>query len=404
MGAPQPTDQFTRFMASMFTYPVGITTLWQSLFGRKETMSETIYSPDANTVEIEIQRLTQKVGALVRRGTDSRNLGGKQKNLTAENWSVFAREYPLGEDMSDIQASKLTERIPGELSFSSKTRFDRARYYAVKFYLEHTRKFLRLFEILAGSAILTGQHPAIIGTTNSDLIYDFLRNPAHFITVANPWNTVSADIYGDIDAGWDLIRNNAGVSADYMVVADDVMDSILKDATVLAFGDSRRINLIEIGDNVKVPSQFSHMIAAGAVCCGKIRTTKFHEFYLFTYTGRYQDDDLDFQKFMPDGMALMGFSGARCDRYFGPPEMLPQTSDRARWFQEMFGFNMMAPPQPLNIKNSSAILTPGMFYTDAYSSKDYKKVTIRTQVAPIFATTMTDAFVTFSGLIEADES
>jgi len=65
---------------------------------------------------------------------------------------------------------------------------------------------------------------------------------------------------------------------------------------------------------------------------------------------------------------------------------------------------MMAPPMPPNIKNQSAIISPAMFYSDAYKAQDDKKITIRTQAAPIYATTQTDAFVTFSGLIEGDAS
>jgi len=45
-----------------------------------------------------------------------------------------------------------------------------------------------------------------------------------------------------------------------------------------------------------------------------------------------------------------------------------------------------------------------MFYCDAYPSGDKKKVTIRTQSAPIFATTQTDAFLTFTSVIDDGRS
>ena len=37
-----------------------------------------------------------------------------------------------------------------------------------------------------------------------------------------------------------------------------------------------------------------------------------------------------------------------------------------------------------------------MFHSDAYMAANGKAVTVRTQAAPIFATTMTDAFVTIT--------
>jgi len=55
----------------------------------------------------------------------------------------------------------------------------------------------------------------------------------------------------------------------------------------------------------------------------------------------------------------------------------------------MFGFNPSAPPMPA--RASSGVVRPEMFYCDAYYSPDWKRVTIRTQSAPIFATTHTDS-------------
>jgi hypothetical protein len=45
------------------------------------------------------------------------------------------------------------------------------------------------------------------------------------------------------------------------------------------------------------------------------------------------------------------------------------------------------------------IVNPAMFYNDAYQAEDGKKIAVRTQTAPIFATTQTDAFVTLTDLI-----
>ena len=61
----------------------------------------------------------------------------------------------------------------------------------------------------------------------------------------------------------------------------------------------------------------------------------------------------------------------------------------------MFGFNMDAPPMPANIKGSGTLM-PNMFHSDAYMAANGKALTVRTQAAPIFATTMTDAFVTIT--------
>jgi hypothetical protein len=48
---------------------------------------------------------------------------------------------------------------------------------------------------------------------------------------------------------------------------------------------------------------------------------------------------------------------------------------------------------PPKIKDAGGVFAPEAFYHDAYVSGDWKKLTVRTQHAPIFATTQTDAIV-----------
>ena len=59
--------------------------------------------------------------------------------------------------------------------------------------------------------------------------------------------------------------------------------------------------------------------------------------------------------------------------------------------REFFGIDPSIPPMPTNIKGNA--VQNAMFMVDAYGVDDGKRATIRTQAAPIFATTMTDAFV-----------
>ena len=95
---------------------------------------------------------------------------------------------------------------------------------------------------------------------------------------------------------------------------------------------------------------------------------------------------------------LLTSSGARFDRYFGPSEVLPQSSQQEAWMEEMFGFGSIGQLPP-NVTNVDAIVSPAMFYFDAYPSNNNKQVTARMQAAPIFATTQTDAVVVLEDLI-----
>ena len=86
------------------------------------------------------------------------------------------------------------------------------------------------------------------------------------------------------------------------------------------------------------------------------------------------------------------------DRYFGPSDTLPMTADERAWHNELFGFNMEAPPMPMKVMEQG-IIDPRMFFFDAYRSNNRKTITLRTQAAPIYPTTQTDAIVTLKGLI-----
>ena len=154
--------------------------------------------------------------------------------------------------------------------------------------------------------------------------------------------------------------------------------------------------MVRAGDAMfSLPSGFQALVDAGLDPIARITTPRGRTFYLFTYDGIVTDDDGVAQNLMPLNTFLFAYYGARCDRYFGPGEVLPVDSQTSAWYQEMFGMNMGMPMIPARIKNPAGIVTPQMFHCDAYKANDNKKVTIRTQAAPIFATTQTDAFFTY---------
>ena len=61
--------------------------------------------------------------------------------------------------------------------------------------------------------------------------------------------------------------------------------------------------------------------------------------------------------------------------------------------------DIIVPEFDKTLKKDIIMKTERPAYYDAYVSGDWKKVSIRSQSAPIFATTQTDAFVTITDLI-----
>lgn len=399
MSTPATQDLFTRFMADVFDdrENMPVSTALQAFFGNPAAGGRTIFSPDANVVDIDIVRGNERIAALIPRGTVSRPLGSLQKNLQDGKFSAFSRKYPLAEEEGDINGDMILNRIPGEQPFETGTRVGRMRYHALQIHLESVRRIVRMNEVLASQSLLTGKQDAIIGTTNTDLQYDFRRNSTHTVPVGTAWSNVAADALGDIDGICKKIRANGKTTPNIMVFGDTAFSNFIKNTTVKEQADNRRFELIEVTTGNPVPPEFERYVAGGLIPRGRLRTPEGFTLWMFTYIDGFEDSAGTFTKFVADDKVLIGSTRARCDRYFGPPERLPIGRSDRELYMEYFGFNLDSPPMPM-IQSAGGVIDPNMFYSDAYKSGDRKKITVRTQAAPIFATTHTDAF----GVLDVD--
>lgn len=401
-NTPNPTDVYSRLMASSFDERdvIGVPTGFQCLFGNPMNGSKTVYSPNSALVEIDILRGNEKIAALVQRGTDStRNLNSK--DASGERFTTQSRVYPLGEEEDTITADQLNFRVHGENPYDSSEKVNRLRKLALDNHKEHIRRFVRMNEVLAAQSILTGKMDAIIGTSNAALKYDFRRNPTHTFTPAVTWDNAAASIMSDIDAGCELVRADAKINPDYAIMGGLAIDAMLKDEAFKSVADNRRFELIQVTKDNPVPEKLMRMVESGFIARGRLRTAKGFELWLFSYVDGYTNASGDFTRYMPDDQVLIGSSYARCDRYFGPDEHMPNSQNRNDIMTSMFGIQNPETLSMPQIKGMADTVNPMMFSYDVYPHHNNKGIVTRTQTAPIFATTMTDAFVTITGLITA---
>jgi hypothetical protein len=402
MLTPNTVDQYSRFMDELFDErEIGVVdTVWQQFFGNPAAGgSKTVYTEALDT-DIDIIRMSgEKTAKMIHRGTDSHFLN-MQKNVSDLNYSSFSRIFPLCEEISDMTASQINKRLPGENPYANTAKQERLRILAQKHHAEHIRRYVRLFEVLAGLSVLGGAHPAILESTNLDNWYDFRRNAGLFVTPTVKWDAAGADIMGDWDAAFDTLRQVGHCIPDMAIAGANVMPVILNDATIQAFADNRGFQMVRAGDqNWTLPAKYQRFVDAGATPIAWFMTPRGHRFYLFAYDGIVTDDSNVVQNLMPVNSFFFAYSGARCDRYFGPGETLPADPITAQLYQYYFGMNMNAPMIPAGVKNPSGIVTPQMFHCDAVFDTSRKKVSIRTQAAPIFATTQTDSFFLYYGCL-----
>lgn len=393
------TDEYTRFMVELFDQvkKLRIPTGGQSFFGDPSNGGITSFDEDAATVEIDILKANgERLAAMVHRGQSSHDVN--KNNIIGENYTNIIREYPLIEETASINSAKLLLRQPGENPFSGRTRRQRNQDKALRYNFDMIQKIGRLYEYLCWQSLLNGEHPAIYGTTNSDLIYDFYRLATHIITVTNAWNSGSQDIMGDIDAACYLIEADGLGEANYMLLGEDAQGDFINDTNVQALADNRRFELIEVSTNNPVPNEYSKLINNGFIARGRLRTPGGRNLWIFNYNKNYTIPGGSTKtRFLPKDQALIGDISARFDRHFGPPDRLPVTMEERAMYQDYFGFNMDSPPMPPETNTGNVLPMASMFF-DAYRSEDKKTIRMRAQAAPIFPTTETDLLVTLKGL------
>jgi hypothetical protein len=395
MSTPNNVDLFTRVVAEMFDEKQLITvpTAGQAFFGNPANASQTIFSPDANAIDIDIIKSGKTIAALIPRGMVSRPLGTTQKNIETQKFSSFSRKFPLSEEEGDIECDKLLNRMAGESATSGNTRYQRARVHAARIHMESIRRTVRMFEVLAFQSILTGKQDAIIGTSNTDLQYDFLRDHTNLTdTPGTKWDAGGVDIIGDIDGMCFNLESIGNCNPDAMFIGGGAFGAFIKDTTVKGIADNPGYTFIRAGKNITMPAKYQRWVDSGWIFQGWIKTFLGYELWIFTYNKTYTNLSGVNTLYMPTDSVLITDTDARADRYFGPPESLPIDPLRQQLYLHYFGVDMSAPLMPPNIMNQGAIIDPAMFYCDVYKSADEKRLTIRTQSAPIFATTQTDAF------------
>lgn len=394
---PIPSNLFTKYFLDSYDerMMIEVPTGFLSFFGNPANGGRTTFSPDSNQIEIDILRGNEKIAALIPRGLVSRTITGKPETRTEENFTNFARSFPLVEEQGAIHGNELLNRTIGEHPYSAQmggmTQFDRLRKKGMDIYREKIKQIIRLDEVLAAQSMLTGKMDAILGTTNPDLQYDFRRSAGNTISVPTVWTSASATPIADLDAACLRVQREGHAKPDMVVMNKEAIAAFLNNPQILSAADNRRyIDEVVIQNKSMVPAHMQRFVDAGMVVRGRIVTNQGFELYLFSYNEHYENDagtDIDF---IPTGYVMVTSSKARFDRHFGPPERLPLTSQDIAMYTEYFGISPTAVNIPAEVLNSS-IIPRESFYLDAYIGENRKGITMRCQHAPIFATTQTDA-------------
>jgi len=396
-SSPAAVDTFTRVMAAPYDENEIVTnqTGFLSFFDGSGS-SETLFSESRDVVDIDIMRTPDlALAPMVIRGMPGLPVSGVE-DVSGVKFSSFARKYPLIYQPGSISAEQLNQRRPGESSDSNAARIDRCRWYAKKIIDKITANHARTWEYLAAQSITAGTMPAIIGTTETDLIYDFMRKATHIYTVSTKWDDGASHAETDLDTAWTLINRDSHMNAEMLIMGSSAVPALQNNFGIKALYDYRRADFIKYGDNVELPARFNKFVKGGMTFLGNLLTPLGHKIYCFSYDGGYTNASGTWVPYIAAKKAVLCPAEVRCDRYFGPAATLPVDPAREQWYRFYFG---MSPTltAPVTVKNNS-LIDPRAFHFDGYPSPDGTAVQVRVQSAPIFAPIQTDAFVTMQVL------
>lgn len=213
---------------------------------------------------------------------------------------------PLVAPERSLTAAQLMKRAAGEVAFSGISAEQREAKYLTDDLADLNRAIELREEYMAAQTLLNNGYTLTAyadrfgskGITQNFKFYTEVNNPAVF-NIQNSWDSASADIIGDLAAMADLLTSR-GLAASDVVVAGNVADVMLNNATVLKLLDNRRFILAQEVNPTETDD--------GAVLLA-VLNVKGHLMNVYAYTREYVGDDGQTAKFISDNKIVVTAPG-----------------------------------------------------------------------------------------------
>lgn len=371
-----------------------IPTFFQRFFG-ETTGGRTVLEADAEFFGVDIRRAgDQKTAIMIPRGQLGFTMGSLERKHAGRKYTRVEAPFPLAEEVGEITQAELSERIFLESTQNPLTRMERARYHAREILQEQFVRFGRLFEYLCSQSVLYGVMPSILGNTDAATVYDWRMLGTHIVDkTANKWTTAGTSVLNDLDAAFDLNKDDGYLDSDFAVLGKDVTPFANVNTEFLSLNDLRRYYSVQVNGPLDIPQSMQWLIEGGAVPFARVVTPKQRVFHLFTLQSWYDDPTGTRAYYLPETSVLIGASkGFTGHRAFGPVELGFETSAHRQQASELLGIDTSAPVGQIQVDVSRPFV-PEAIRMRALLSQDTKKIDIISQVAPVFRPMNCNGFV-----------
>lgn len=386
---------YTRSMAPVYDEHSQIMNgnMFQQLFAGPN--SYTLFSPDRDTVDIDIIRGDKDVAKFKVRGANAGATGQNEAAGMVHKYTSQSMAFPLIEEYGFVRASQFTNRLAGENPYQGMTQQQRARVLASREHAGHIGRILRKQEVMAAESFRTG---ALTVNTQGDTL-TFGRAAALTTAASSVWTTADYDIItNDVIPAMKALREKH-VYGNLGIFGEDAFNAFVNNSTIKSLADNRRLAFHSIGDSSLIgpaPAWLMPLIEAGAQYQGWVKAGT-DTIYILTYTDFYINSSGTAVPYMPVSEVLFTNINVRHDRYFGPGEMTDDAMD-AMVYREVLGISN----QNINTSNlfgrfSNVGLVDSRMFSLGAEKNGTQGYKIISQTAPIYAPTQVDGVFRLTG-------
>lgn len=253
---------------------------------------ETLLSEKA---EVDIKKGKRKLAPFV-----APRVGGKV--MTREGFKTDIITTPKIAPIRVITADDIKKRTPGENVYSTRTPEERAAILLANDLIELDEAITRREEWMCAQVLLG--EPINIDADGVKQSIDFGFTNKEKLAADKKWSAAGTDPLANLKTWRQKIIKATGKTPDICIMADNVVDCFIENATVQKLLDLQRLNIGAIEPSYK---------GEGVTFIGKLPSLGLE---IYSYTEYFIDDKGVEKQLIPDGTVIVGASkGGK--RYYG---------------------------------------------------------------------------------------
>lgn len=292
------SDTTTRRMLSLYEQIATPVMFFTGLF---QTPAENFYNGEE--VEIDIIRSDEDISIAIQ------DLSTGYRMNSEDLYTNKSFVPPVHKEAIPLNSHELLKRMPGENPFQDPNYRANILTRLMRGMVKVEGKIKRAIEFQAAQVLQTGTVTLSDSGGNALYTIDYKPKATHFPTSSTTWGQAGDDKLGDIESLADVNRNDGFEDSDQIILGSSAWREFLKDTTVLAQLDNRRINI----GGINRPD----MRGQGGKYHGEI-TIGENVYQLWTYDGKYKDPQTGNKvRYLDEGKVIVRSSSGRLDATYG---------------------------------------------------------------------------------------